>query len=107
MTEIPPGDYALVFTTGIDWIESGATFCQNPAYREFEKTLQYVERQDEDGLEYHTIRVSLQPVPGGNVRTKTITREEFLKGAFHSSIRGESVPTDATYSPLALKIAAA
>jgi hypothetical protein len=31
-------------------------------------------------FEYHEIKVTLHPVVGGNVRTISISREEFLRG---------------------------
>jgi len=50
-----------------------------PSYNEFERTFQYSEQRDEEGVQYHDISVTLQPVRGGNVHTRNISRDEFLR----------------------------
>jgi hypothetical protein len=78
--KIPGGTYVLTFTTGLNWVESEEQFRWHPSYSEFEHTFEFREQHDSEGLQYHSITVTLHPVPSGNVRTKLITREEFLKG---------------------------
>ena len=77
---IPQGIYRLTFTTGLNWVEREDTFSWQPSYYEFERTFEYSEHRDSEGVQYKTISVTLNPVLFGNVRTKTITREEFLRG---------------------------
>ena len=80
---IPEDTYTLVYTSGLDWIDSEDGFRWNPSYHQFERSVTYSEHADEDGVQYHEISVTLHPVVGGNVRTKAISREDFLKGHLH------------------------
>jgi hypothetical protein len=73
--------------TGLNWVESKDTFSWHPAYSEYERSFDFSEQRDSDGVQYHSISVTLQGVPLGNVRTKTITREEFLKGHRHVALQ--------------------
>lgn len=90
MSRIPQGTYRLAYTTGLNWVESEDAFSWQPTYDEFERTLGYDEQRDSEGLKYHTIRVTLNSLLFGNVRTRTITREEFLKGYRHIPLQPES-----------------
>jgi hypothetical protein len=87
MTQIPQGTYRLTFTTGLNWVESEDTFSWHPSYNEFERTFEYSEQHDSEGFQYHSISVTLNPVLLGNVRTKAITREEFLRGHRHVALQ--------------------
>jgi len=87
MPKIPEGSYRLVFTTGLNWIESEDTFIWHSVYSEFERTFDFSEQRDADGVHYHSISVTLHTVPMGNVRTKSITRAEFLKGHKHIALQ--------------------
>jgi hypothetical protein len=80
---IPQGDYVLAYTTGLDWVDSEDAFRWNPSYHEFETAINYSEQAETDGIRYHEISVTLHPVMGGNVRTKPISRADFLKGHRH------------------------
>lgn len=84
---IPEGDYRLAYTMGLDWVESGDAFRWQPSYGEYEKAFHYVEQHDHESIQYKEISVTLQPVHGGNVRTKTISREEFLRGHRHTALK--------------------
>jgi hypothetical protein len=84
--KIPAGNYKLAFTTGLNWVESEDTFSWHPTYSEFERSFDFKEQHDSDGVQFHSIRVTLHSVPFGNVRTKTITREEFLRGHKHIAL---------------------
>ena len=94
MLRIPQGTYRLAYTTGLNWVESNDAFSWQPTYDEFERTLDYDEQRDSEGVKYHTVRVTLNSVLFGNVRTRTITREEFLRGHRHIPLQPES--SDAT-----------
>jgi len=85
--KIPEGTFSLSFTTGLNWIESDEAFSWHPAYFQFQRVFDFSERRDADGIEYHSISVTLQAVPNGNVRTTTISREQFLRGHKHIAMR--------------------
>jgi hypothetical protein len=87
MIQLPEGVYALAYTTGLDWLDSEDSFRWHPSYNEFGRKLEYSERRDSEGIHYHDISVTLNPVIGGNVRTRVITREEFLKGHHHMPLQ--------------------
>jgi len=71
ITGIPVGTYELKYALG-------------PTCYQFERSLDYVEQRTEGGdrvrVNYKEISVTLHPVVGGNVRTKQISRSDFLKG---------------------------
>ena len=83
MTRIPQGSYRLAYTTGLNWVESDDAFSWQPTYDEFERQFNYDESRDSEGIQFHKISVTLNAVLLGNVHTRTITREEFLKGHQH------------------------
>jgi hypothetical protein len=83
VAELPQGTYRLAFTTGLNWVESEDTFSWHPSYSEFERAFAYSEARDSEGVQYHSISVTLHAVPLGNVKTRAISREEFLKGHRH------------------------
>jgi hypothetical protein len=88
MKGIPKGTYELAYTTGLDWDNDGAIFrCGDPDYAQFERNLAFTEERDQEGVQYHSITVTLHPVVGGNVRTKKISRQEFLKANHRSASR--------------------
>ena len=88
---IPEGTYTLAYTSGLDWIDSEDAFRWHPSYHQFERSLTYSEQSVEDGIQYHEISVTLHPV-GGNVRTKQISREEFLNGHRHMPLQRAQIP---------------
>ena len=49
-------------------------------YSQFERELRYAKKHEQKRVQYDEIRVTLHPVIGGNVRTRAISRKEFLKG---------------------------
>jgi hypothetical protein len=73
--------------TGLNWVESEDVFSWQPSYSEFQRAFDFSERRDSEGVQYHSISVTLHAVPLGNVRTRAITREEFLKGHRHVALR--------------------
>ena len=68
---IPVGTYQLKYAQG--------TSCS-----QFERTFDYTEQRTEEAdrvrVKYIEISVTLHPVVGGNVRTKKISRGDFLRG---------------------------
>ncbi len=87
MTHIPQGTDRLTFTSGLNWVEPDDTFSWHPSYSEFERVVAYSEEHDSEGIQYHTISVTLHPVLFGNVKTKAISREQFLKGHRHVALQ--------------------
>jgi len=86
MEGIPLGTYELAFAEGLDWDGGRAAFrCGDRDYAQFERDFEFTEKKDPDGIRYKAIAVTLHPVIGGNVRTKKISRQEFLKG-FQGSV---------------------
>jgi hypothetical protein len=67
-----PGNYSVLFATGIDWDNAGEHFNRNASYFEFGKVLSF---KEEGGYEQHTI--TLNPVANGNVRRRSISEAEF------------------------------
>jgi hypothetical protein len=86
-SHIPVGDYGLTYTMGLDWIESEDAFRWQPSYGEYEKAFRYNEQRNSEGLQYKEISVTLQPVHGGNVKTRTISRTDFLRGHRHVALQ--------------------
>jgi hypothetical protein len=76
---IPKGTYELAYTHGLDWDDEEAEFRCDPDYAQFEREFDFTEERGQEGIHYDSITVTLHPVVGGNVRTKKISREEFLK----------------------------
>ena len=77
---IPQGTYELKYTSGLDWQDEVHAFRWLPTYSQFGQQLVYSEKKLGDDIRYHEIKVTLQPVIGGNVPTLPISREEFLTG---------------------------
>ncbi len=82
---IPEGKYWITFMTGLNWQQNRddpelGIFSWHPAYFQFDRALDYREQSSTTGTEYHSITVTLHPVPNGNIRKKTISRKEFLNG---------------------------
>lgn len=80
LTGIPPGEYDLAFTTGLDWDKENLTFRWGPSYQQFERAVVYGEEREGREIRFNTVRVTLHPVLHGNARTKRISREQFLRG---------------------------
>jgi DNA-directed RNA polymerase subunit RPC12/RpoP len=91
VARIPEGSYRLAFTTGLNWVESENAFSWQPSYAEFDRIFEYREQRGSEGVQYKSISVTLHPVVFGNVRTKPITRDEFLSGYRHTigRVRGQ------------------
>jgi curved DNA-binding protein CbpA len=79
--QIPPGLYAVYFTTGIDWNVASMTFNLNASYSHFGKNLEYTERVDENAekVEKITYKITLQPVEGGNAEIESSDKDSFEK----------------------------
>jgi hypothetical protein len=79
MKGISRGTYELAYTHGFDWVSDDVFRCGDPDYAQFERQFVFTEERDREGVQYKTISVTLHPVLGGNVRTKRMSRQEFLR----------------------------
>ncbi len=79
MKNIPMGTYELAYTRGLDWVSDDIFRCGDQDYAQFERQFVFTEERDQEGTHYDSITVTLHPVVGGNIRTKRISRQEFLK----------------------------
>jgi len=80
MKGIPEGTYQLAYTAGLDWDGGEDVFRCDPDYAQFDRDFVFTEETNREGVQYNSITVTLHPVVGGNIRTKRISREEFLRG---------------------------
>lgn len=87
ITGIRQGTYDLKYTTGLDWQAEARTFRWQPTYSQFGRHLVYSEEKIGDDIRYREIKVTLQPVIGGNVLAVPISREEFLRGTEDASLQ--------------------
>lgn len=86
LTGIEPGSYTLRFISGKEWVPACRDFL-DAEYFEFESPLVFKNVIiDNDKEEYDTIRVTLNPVPRGNVRKRAIDRKRFFEGDQHITI---------------------
>jgi hypothetical protein len=80
---INEGDYRLLFGIGEDWDQATEFFTRNQAFSEFNKPMDFVTFQEQRGdsiyENYTVMEVTLHPVPGGNIKTHTISAMEFQK----------------------------
>jgi hypothetical protein len=68
-----PGNYSVLFATGIDWDNTGEYFNRNASYFEFGKVLSF----EEEGRSYEQHTITLNPVANGNVHARSISEAEF------------------------------
>jgi hypothetical protein len=82
-TNIDDGRYRLFFGTGVDWDQNNKFFRYNKSFSEFEKLMIFetIEESNQFSVKtnYTVMEVTLHPVFQGNIRTNTISEEEFKK----------------------------
>ncbi|MDR3737405.1 MAG: J domain-containing protein [Terracidiphilus sp.] len=73
------GTYNIYFLTGLGWNSTMKQFSINPQFGVFDEVASFSEQRDEatGTIGYHNIRVTLQPVQGGNARTSGLASDEF------------------------------
>jgi hypothetical protein len=81
LTHLEPGDYRVIFDTGIDWDESNKRFKCEASYFAFGKVLGFKETEEEDRIVYSEHTITLNVVPDGNVKAVPISEAEFLTAA--------------------------
>lgn len=79
MHGIPTGIYELAYTHGLDWVGDDDFRCGDQDYAQFERQFTFTEEKNQEGIQYKAITVTLHTVVGGNVRTKRVPRQEFLR----------------------------
>jgi hypothetical protein len=82
LRNIEVGTYVLRFASGYDWVPACTDFLREPDYSEFESALMFeavTPSNDQDG--YTTsYEVTLNQVPFGNAKKRTIDRKRFFQG---------------------------
>jgi hypothetical protein len=73
LDHLNPGNYKVLFASGIDWDNTGEHFNRDASYFEFGKVLLF--REEDRSYEKHTI--TLHTVPNGNVHARSISEAEF------------------------------
>jgi hypothetical protein len=68
-----PGEYKVLFATGMDWDSNKEEFNREGSYYEFGKNLTF----DEDNNSYVRETITLNAVFNGNVRARSISKDEF------------------------------
>jgi hypothetical protein len=74
---LAPGQYQIVFATGLDWDPDAERFQRDASYFGFDRMLTYNETRVERQIIYTTYSITLNPVFGGNVRSRPISEQEF------------------------------
>ncbi len=80
VTGIAPGTYDIQFSLGIGYDPTMRRFVRNDGFQEFEQPTTYTETRGAQGTSYQVLRVTLNPVAGGNARTETIAEDAFTAG---------------------------
>ena len=80
VTGIAPGTYDIQFSLGIGYNPETRRFVRNDGFQEFDEPTTYAEARDARGTSYSVLRVTLNPVVGGNARTETIDEGAFAAG---------------------------
>lgn len=79
---IEVGTYVLRFASGYDWISACTDFIREPEYSEFESALIFEAATPSNDRDGYTTRyeVTLNQVPFGNAKKRTIDRKRFFQG---------------------------
>ena len=80
LTGIVPGTYDIQFSLGIGYNPETRRFVRNDRFHEFDEPTTYTKVRDARGTSYGVLRVTLDPVVGGNARTETIDEGAFAAG---------------------------
>ncbi len=78
LDHIDPGDYRVVFATGLDWDGSIRRFNHHAEYFAVGKNLSFEESQDTQKIGYYHHSITLNAVPNGNVGLVHLTEAQFL-----------------------------
>ena len=76
---IPPGEYDLVFSTGRSWDEREQRFLDGEEYVQFGKSLDFLEKYENNSVRYTDETITLYTVPDGNVKPVPLNRSEYLR----------------------------
>ena len=79
----------LRFASGYDWVQACTDFIREPDYTEFESALTFeVAAPSKDRNGYTTsYEATLNEVPFGNAKKRTIGRKSFFEGDQHVAIQ--------------------
>lgn len=77
------GNYRLIFCIGEDWDQDRAVFTRPKGCSEFEQPMTFTTTSEYRSRavfkRYSILEVTLNPVPGGNIRTHRLSQQEFEK----------------------------
>ncbi len=78
MSNVSTGYYRIFFSTGKDLDPTTGQFQVDDSYSEFEQSLVFLETPKATSLEYSTYQITLQPVVGGNAKTRRLDKSAFI-----------------------------
>lgn len=83
LDHLDPGDYTIVFATGIDWNNNAERFNRFASYFQFGRSLAFEESREANRLRYERHTITLNTVAGGNIEARPLSEAEFhaLSGA--------------------------
>jgi hypothetical protein len=76
--QLAPGEYRILFATGSRWNGWQKKFTKDAQYFEFDRTIVFEEKIVDSRLLYARQVVTLNAVPDGNARARSITEAEFM-----------------------------
>jgi hypothetical protein len=77
LDHLDPGNYRVVFSTGLDWNQTARKFNSNADYFQMGKDLSFEETRNAEGTRYDHHSITLYPVPDGNIRMIHLSEAQF------------------------------
>jgi hypothetical protein len=77
LQRLEPGEYDVIFATGIDWDSDAERFNRDASYFDFGSTFTFTETREGQYVKYGHYSITLNPVVGGNVQARSISEREF------------------------------
>jgi hypothetical protein len=77
LTGIADGDYAMFVAQGDGWNRELRRFTASPDYTKFDDPASFATVRETDAIRYTRLRITLQPVVGGNAGTVPVDPESY------------------------------
>ena len=77
LTGIADGDYEMFVAQGDGWNDELRRFTASPDYTKFDDLASFATVRETDGIRYTRLRITLQPVVGGNAGTDPVDPESY------------------------------
>ena len=77
LTGIADGDYEMFVAQGDGWNDELRRFTASPDYTKFDDPASFATVRETDGIRYTRLRITLQPVVGGNAGTDPVDPESY------------------------------